>query len=71
MKVTIPQEISETLVKKLAELKNTSELMLNLAYSALLLNSKELAEEVEQLEEYMDDLHTEFELLALSSGFSP
>jgi len=69
--MTISPEVSETLVKKLVELKNTSELMLDLNDSALLLNSKELAEEVERLEEYMDDLHTEFELLALSSGFSP
>ena len=69
--MTIPKKISKQLVEKLVELKDTSELMLDLAYSALLLNSKELAEEVEQLEEHMDDLHTEFELLALSSGFSP
>jgi len=69
--LTIPKKISEQLIKKLVELKDTSELMLDLAYSALLLNSKELAEEVEQLEEHIDDLHTEFELLALSSGFSP
>lgn len=69
--MTIPPDISETIVAKLAELKDTSELMLDLAYSALLLNSKELAEEVGKLEEHMDDLHTEFELLALSSGFSP
>jgi len=69
--LTIPKKISEQLVKKIVELKDTSELMLDLAYSALLLNSKELAKEVEELEEHVDDLHTEFELLALSSGFSP
>jgi uncharacterized protein with PhoU and TrkA domain len=34
-----------------------------------MLNSKELAEEVEQLEERMDQLHTDFELLALTSDF--
>ena len=69
--MTIPKKISEQLVKKIVELKDTSELMLDLAYSALILNSKELAKEVEELEEHVDDLHTEFELLALSSGFSP
>jgi len=69
--LTIPKKISEQLVKKIVELKDTSELMLDLAYSALILNSKELAKEVEELEEHVDDLHTEFELLALSSGFSP
>lgn len=60
-------EIGESFV----ELKNTSELMLNLAYSSLLLNSKELAEDVQELEENMDKLHTDFELLVLSSGFKP
>jgi uncharacterized protein with PhoU and TrkA domain len=43
--------------------------MMDLAYSALLLNSKELSEEVERLEEFMDKKHTEFELLALTSNF--
>ncbi len=52
-------------------LKDTSELMIDLAYSSLLLNSRELAEEVHALEERIDDLHTEFELLVLSSGFEP
>ena len=59
----------EQIVSKFVELKDTSELMMDLAYSALMLNSKELAEEVEQLEEHMDKMHTEFELLALSSEF--
>jgi uncharacterized protein with PhoU and TrkA domain len=45
--------------------------MIDLAYSSLLLNSRELAEEVQALEEGMDNLHTEFELLVLSSGFKP
>jgi len=44
---------------------------MDLAYSSLLLNSRELAEEVQELEEYMDKLHTEFELLVLSCGFKP
>ncbi|MEM3700366.1 MAG: TrkA C-terminal domain-containing protein [Candidatus Bathyarchaeia archaeon] len=59
----------EEIVEKFVELKDTSELMMDLAYSSLLLNSKELAEEVQKLEEYMDKLHTDFELLVLSSGF--
>jgi len=53
------------------ELKDTSELMLDLAYSSIILNSPELAREVQELEEHMDDLHTRFELLVLSSGFTP
>lgn len=55
--------------ERFVELKDTSELMLNLAYSSLLLNSKELAEDVQRLEEYMDKLHTDFELLVLSNRF--
>jgi len=56
-------------VEKFVELKDTSELMMDLAYSSLLMNSRELAEEVQKLEEYVDKLHTDFELLVLSSGF--
>ncbi|UCE95678.1 MAG: PhoU family transcriptional regulator [Candidatus Bathyarchaeota archaeon] len=59
------------IVDKLAELKNTSELMIDLAYSSLLLNNRHLAEEVQALEEHTDKLHTEFEQLVLSSGFNP
>jgi len=63
------QKKFEEIVKRFVELKDTSELMINLAYSSLLLNSKELAEEVQKLEEYVDKLHTEFELQVLTSGF--
>jgi len=45
--------------------------MIDLAYSAILLNSKELAEDVQKLEEHVDELHTSIELLVLSSGFKP
>jgi len=57
----------EGLVNRFVELKNTSELMMNLAYSSLLFNSKELAEEVQILEEHVDKLHTDFELSVLSN----
>jgi uncharacterized protein with PhoU and TrkA domain len=40
-----------------------------LAYSSLLSNSRELAEEVQKLEERVDKLHTSFELLVLQSEF--
>jgi len=63
------QKQFEEIVERFVELKNTSELMIDLAYSSLLLNSKELAEEVQRLEEYVDKLHTDFELLVLSSKF--
>lgn len=67
---TVPK-LFKKIVDMLVELKDTSELMMDLAYSSLLLNSRELAEEVQSLEERMDNLHTEFELLVLSSGFKP
>jgi uncharacterized protein with PhoU and TrkA domain len=69
--VAITQEHFKKIVDKLALLKDTSELMIDLAYSSLLLNSRALAEEVEALENHTDDLHTDFELLVLSSGFKP
>jgi uncharacterized protein with PhoU and TrkA domain len=59
----------EEIVERLVELKNTSELMIDLAYSSLLLNNRELAEEVQRLEEHVDKLHTDFELLVLQSKF--
>lgn len=65
------KEHFKAVVDKLVELKDTSELMIDLAYSSLLLNSHHLAEEVESLEERVDELHTEFEQLVLSSGFKP
>jgi uncharacterized protein with PhoU and TrkA domain len=57
-----PASVRETLIM----MKDISELMIDLAYSALLLNSHHLAEEVLMLEDRMDHLHTEFELLVLS-----
>jgi uncharacterized protein with PhoU and TrkA domain len=59
----------EEIVERLVELKDTSELMIDLAYSSLLSNSRELAEEVQRLEERVDKLHTSFELLVLQSEF--
>src|SRR4030065_2453557 len=63
------QKRFEEIVECFVEYKKTSELMMDLAYSSLLLNSRELAEEVQRLEEYVDQLHTDFELLALKSDF--
>ena len=69
--MTLTKGHFKRIVEKLVSLKDTSELMIDLAYSSLLLNSRELAEEVQALEEGVDNLHTEFELLVLSSGFRP
>jgi len=59
------------ITRLLTSLKDTSELMTDLAYSSLLLNSQELAEEVQRSGKYFDELHMEFERLVLSSGFKP
>ncbi len=69
--MAITEKHFKEIVDKLVSLKDTSELMIDLAYSSLLLNSQSLAEEVEALENHMDNLHTDFELLVLSSGFKP
>lgn len=49
----------------LAQLKDTSGLMVDLAYSSLLCGSEEIADHVLEMEEKMDKLHTEFELAVL------
>ncbi len=61
----------EKICNDLVELKDTSEMMMDLAYSALLMNSRTLAEEVLLLEDKVDKLHTEFELLVLSGRGEP
>ena len=61
-------QLFEKICIDLVELKDTSEMMMDLAYSALLLDSKYLAEEVLMLEDRVDNLHTEFELLVLSGS---
>jgi uncharacterized protein with PhoU and TrkA domain len=63
------QKRFEEIVESLVELKDTSELMIDLSYTALMLDSKELAEEVHRLEETVDQLHTDFELMVLTSDF--
>ncbi|MBD3388509.1 MAG: potassium channel protein [Candidatus Altiarchaeales archaeon] len=55
----------------LVEMKDNSELMIDLAYSALLTNSKSIAEEVEDLEELMDNLQYEIEILAMLAARTP
>jgi uncharacterized protein with PhoU and TrkA domain len=69
--VAITEKHFKEIGDKLVTLKDTSELMIDLAYSSLLLNSQALAEEVEALENHMDNLHTDFERIVLASGFKP
>ena len=61
----------EKIVDMLVELKDSSELMMDLAYSSILFDSEYLAREVRMLEERMDMLHTEFELLVLTLCIQP
>jgi uncharacterized protein with PhoU and TrkA domain len=65
------EESFKKIIDMLVELKDTSELMIDLAYSSILFNSNELAQEVQMLEEHMDNLHTEFELLVLTRCIQP
>jgi len=65
------EESFKKIIDMLVELKDTSELMMDLAYSSILFNSKELAQEVQMLEERVDNLHTEFELLVLTMCIRP
>ncbi len=56
----------ERVTNQLVELKNTSELTIDLAYSALLLNNVFLAEEVQQLYQRVENVNIELEQLLLS-----
>ncbi|ASJ00596.1 potassium channel family protein [Thermococcus gorgonarius] len=51
--VEVPKNVKDIFV----EMKNTAELMVDLAYSAALFKEKEIAEEVLELEEYLDILN--------------
>lgn len=69
----VEHAISEkrTVKEVLVEMKDTSELMIDLAYSALFTNSKVIAEEVEKLEAKMDGLRYEIESLLMLSARTP
>ena len=61
-------EEKKTLKDILIEMKNLAEATTDLAYSAVLLNSRELAEEVVEMEEEMDKLRIEAEIKAMLSS---
>lgn len=56
----------ENITNQLVEMKNTSELSIDLAYSALLLNNTFLAEEVQLLHQRIESLNIDLEQLLLS-----
>jgi uncharacterized protein with PhoU and TrkA domain len=58
----------EKLANMLAQLKDISEIMIDLSYSALICGSEEIAERVMEMEETMDKLHIEFELAVVGLG---
>ncbi|MFQ6051665.1 MAG: potassium channel family protein [Candidatus Hydrothermarchaeota archaeon] len=62
---------SKTVKELLVEMKDVSELMIDLAYSALLLNNKEIASEVERLEKKMDSLKYEIRIMAMLAARTP
>lgn len=54
--------------EKLLEMKDTSELMLDLAYSSLLYHNRDIAEEVFKLEQQVDELHDSIITKILDNG---
>jgi uncharacterized protein with PhoU and TrkA domain len=56
----------DELEEMILELKDTSELMIDLAYSSLLYNNKEIAEEVQLMEETLDDLANKIQREAIA-----
>ncbi len=59
------ETLEERILEMLIQMKDTSELLINLAYTALLTNNKEIAEDIFELEEDFDKFHTAFELEVL------
>jgi uncharacterized protein with PhoU and TrkA domain len=66
MRDTRPSNLKEMLV----EAKNTSELMVDLAYAAIFYNSEDLSEEVVRLEELLNDLVFDMRSLAIFAARS-
>src|ERR671910_3475525 len=67
MRETRPRNLKEMLV----EAKNTSELMVDLSYTAIFYNSEDLSEEVSHLEERLNDLVFDMRSLAIFAARSP
>ena len=62
-----PKSVKEIFI----EMKNTAEFMVDLAYSSVLFREKELAEEVIELEEYLDMLNYHLMVHAVLAARSP
>ena len=67
MRDTRPRNLKDML----AEAKDTSELMVDLAYAAIFYNSEDISEEVFRLEERLNDLVFDMRSLAILAARSP
>ncbi len=67
MRDTQPRNLKEML----SEAKNTSELMVDLAYAAIFYNSEDISEEVFRLEEHLNGLVFDMRTLAILAARSP
>ena len=62
------KRITEEIADLIADMKNMSELMVGLSYSAVMFDSKEIAEEVKDLEESMDRMKDELEISVIEAA---
>ncbi|MHA1589457.1 MAG: potassium channel family protein [Candidatus Njordarchaeales archaeon] len=63
------KSVEESIQSLIVELKDKVELMVDLAYSALILNDRDIANEVLEMEEYVDWLLLQYEDAVLSLAF--
>jgi len=62
------KRLTEEIADLIADMKNISELMVGLSYSAVTFYSKEIAQEVKDLEESMDRMKEELEILVIDAA---
>ena len=62
------KRLTEEIADLIADMKNMSELMVGLAYSAVRFYSKEIAQEVKSMEESMDRMKEELEILVIEAA---
>ena len=65
--IEVPKNVKDIFI----EMKNTAELMVDLAYSAALFKEREIAEEVLELEEYLDLLNYHLMVKAVLAARGP
>ncbi len=58
----------ERIEQMFVEMKDTSELMIDLAYSSLIYDNEDIAREIYDLEDYMDDLNRTIQRLAINAA---